>query len=643
VGALKQRIANVVYRLRAKSFAYTIGGAICVGLMAFGSSSANAQSPEYVPGEVLIKLRGKASAIQSQAFIGKSVSEKSMSLKGSWPGLNLHHFALKPGQKVEDAIAELKDDPNVEYIEPNYIIHRQSDGIEGNPVAMADVQAAAASDVTTFSQTLAPISLAQAWAAESNNASSPIVAVIDTGLDLTHDVFVNSGAIWTNAKETLNGIDDDANGYIDDIHGWNFVAGTNSPQDDDGHGTHCSGIVLGTSQDITASPIAAARVRIMPLKFLDSTGSGSTSDAIKAIYYAVNNGAKVLSNSWGGGGYSSSLVTAIAYANDNKVAFVAAAGNASSNNDSTPTYPANYVVPNMISVAATSDSDAFASFSNFGITTVNLGSPGVSIWSTYKNNGYARASGTSMATPFVAGIAALILRESPSLTGYEVKNLIYGGAQAISSLATKTSTKSRINVYNSLIAAKAATPTGSQPKYDASANREPASASSSSSGGAAGGAAGCGLVAKAFSDSDGDDQGGPFKNLIFFGVLVLLAAPIAVAMALRNREISAAEHRRHPRFQVESSVVLKLGDRQLTGQVSTISMGGVQIDTDAWLEKGGIVKMSICSPDGKEQIEVEGAVVWSSEQKSYGVQFSNADAGIRSTISSWTRGLVKAS
>ena len=130
---------------------------------------------------------------------------------------------------------------------------------------------------------------------------TPVVAVIDTGLDYNHEVFVDANAVWRNTDEIAsNGIDDDGNGYIDDIRGWNFVANNNNPMDDEDHGTHVSGIVLGISQNIFATTLAAAKIKIMPLKFLDSSGSGATSDAVEAIYYAIANGATVINASWGG-------------------------------------------------------------------------------------------------------------------------------------------------------------------------------------------------------------------------------------------------------------------------------------------------------------------------------------------------------
>jgi subtilisin family serine protease len=596
---------------------------------------------EYREGEVIVKLKGTSKSLKAQAFVGRVVSQKAMTLRGSWHGLNMHHFKVSKGEKVEDLVNQLNKDPDVEYAEPNYIVRRLNVGGEGQPMPFAQVQNTAAGEAgsvsasTTSTLTNAPIQMADAWAQMTPDLTPPVVAIIDTGVDLYHSAFVNSGALWVNSDEIAsNGIDDDGNGYIDDVNGWNFAYSNNSPLDDDGHGTHVAGIVLGTTQDIFASPIQPAKIRIMTLKFLDATGAGSTSDAVNAIYYAVNNGAKVLNNSWGGGGYSASLLEAISYAYTRDTIFVAAAGNSSSNNDQSPTYPANYTVPNIMSIAATSDLDGFASFSNFGASTVGVGSPGVSILSTYPGNATYRMSGTSMATPFVSGVAALMVREQPSMNGYQLKNILYGVSTQISSLVNKTSTQARINVYYSLMNAKSASISSSQPAFD-SGTRAPSSSGGASMGG------GCGLVMKTLDGGgDGSELSGPQKNLAFFGLLAILISPILLSIALRQR--AGKNLRRYTRYQIDSQVRVRFGDRELVGSVSTISLGGIQLNTDAWLEKGGVVKMAIQSPDGKDSLEVEGMVVWSEEQKRYGVQFANANENVLASISRWTQSLLKA-
>lgn len=624
-----------------------------IPLLAFAQ---HGPKPEYVPGELIVKLKVKSKSERGQAFMSKAFHTKAMKLKGSWNKLNMHHFSLKAGQSVDQAIAELRSDPDVEYAEPNYIVRRQSTGLEGTPVPMDEVFQANANAAQTpsdsvgafssqsslgFTQTYAPIQLEEGWAeavsASFTSVEPTVVAVIDTGLDFEHDVFQASQAIWANPNEELNGLDDDRNGYVDDIHGWNFYSNTNSPQDDDGHGTHVSGIVLGATQSITTLPLAEAKVKIMPLKFLGSDGSGTTADAIKAIYYAVNNGARVLNNSWGGGGYSAGLLEAIAYAYEQRVVFVAAAGNMGSNNDSAPTYPANYPVPNLISIAATSDTDSLASFSNYGAQTVHMGAPGVQIYSTFPGNQFAKYSGTSMATPFVSGVAALMLRENPEMSGYQVKSLIFEGADPLASLNAKTTTQSRLNVYQSVLAAKGVSPSSEQPEFSmAAADRAPTAVEQQ--------ATGCGLVTKGVLDASGKGGPGgiaPEKNLAFFGLLLVLIAPVLLVVLLRSRK-RGIDKRRHPRYVVDSQVRVRFGDRELVGQVSTISLGGLQLNTDAWLANGGVVKMAIRSPDGRDEIEVEGRIVWSEANKRYGVQFAKTDAPIRHAIERWTQGLSKA-
>lgn len=596
------------------------------------------QAAEYVPGEIIIKLKGSSKTLKSQAFIGKAVSEKAMSLKGSWSGLNMHHFKLSSDAEMQQALNDLKNDPDVEFAEPNYILRSpgKAGGEQTTSLAAARQAAGASSVVGAYAQTAAPIHLSDAWNAASGNGSPVVVAVIDTGVDYNHEIFRDSGAIWSNPNEIPNnGIDDDGNGFVDDVRGWNFVAGNNDPMDDDNHGTHVAGIVLGATQDLLRYPMQPASIRIMPLKFLDASGIGTTSDAVKCIYYAVNNGARVLNNSWGGGGYSKSLLDAVAYAYSRRAIFVAAAGNSSLNNDVSPTYPASYPVPGVISVAATTDLDSFASYSNYGVSTVHMGSPGTSIWSSLPNQQYGRSSGTSMATPFVSGIAAMMLRENPSLSAYQVKQLIFSGAEIIPSLQNKTITKGRLNAHQSVLAAKSTAGSSEQPAYTA-ASRAPAAEEEM--------AGGCGLVKAMLDDAQGPS--GPHRNVAFFGLLLLLAAPILVAYSLRQK--SGKSRRRYPRYQISSQVKLSVGGRELTGNVSSISMGGLQLatdsaDPDSWLENGGVVSMVIKSPDGREEIQVAGKVVWSEEKKRYGVAFEGADSSVLNSIGRWTAGLLKAS
>ncbi|MCM2282299.1 MAG: S8 family serine peptidase [Bdellovibrionaceae bacterium] len=603
-------------------------------------SQATAQvTNDFVPGEVIVKLKSQPSSSGAQRFMGKATSLKGLQLRRSWSGINMHKFAAKPtasgSPDVQALVRELQADPEVEFAEPNYYVRAQSSGVE-REITAQEFQTMAVEGV--MSQTNAHIAAEAAWSILTPGQDAIVVAIIDTGLDYNHSVFVNSSAVWQNPLEVAgNGIDDDGNGYVDDVRGWNFVANSASPMDDDGHGTHVAGIVLGVTQNIQANPISQANIKIMPLKFLDGSGVGTTSDAIEAIYYASNNGAKVLNNSWGGGGYSQALVDAINYAYTKKVVFVAAAGNAANNNDANPTYPANYAFPNLISVAATNDWDSLASFSNFGQSSVHMGSPGVSILSTLPNNTYGYANGTSMATPFVSGLAALMLRESPTMNGYQIKQLILSAIDASSALTARVSTSGRLNVLTSVQKAQTTDPDPTMPAYtgsSAGAERAPAAAQM---------AGGCGLVGRSILELRNGGGSGPsatpMRNLAFFGLLMVLMAPVLISILLRKE--GARNNRRYDRFQIASDVRVRVGDRELVGQVSSISLGGVQLNADAWLEHGGIVTMQIVSPDGQDAIKVEGKVVWCEEQKRYGVAFQNAEEGALAAISRWTQGLLK--
>lgn len=618
---------------------------LCLAVVLSWTSSSVAQ--DYVEGEVLVKFKSNASG--SPQFASKANSS-SLNLKKSWGVMNMHHFQSKAGssQSVEQMVKNLKADPNVEYAEPNYIFKKQSTGIEGSKMTASQVQdikaenfsdavksSLSASSVGYF-QSSAPIQVVQAWSALSSSTYIPVVAIIDTGVDYFHEVFTDTNAIWSNTDEVGgNGIDDDGNGYIDDIRGWNFVNNSNNPMDDEDHGTHVAGIVLGISQDIFAATLAPAKVKIMPLKFLDSNGSGATSDAVEAIYYAIQNGASVINASWGGGSYSQALQDAILEAYNNRVSFVAAAGNASTNNDSSPTYPANYGVSNIISIAATSASDSMASFSNYGKQTVDIASPGVSILSTLPGNSYAYSSGTSMATPIVAGIVALMEREAGKpINGYQAAQILFTQNDAnVGNVSGKVTTDSRVNVLKAINFVKTNGVSDSQPD-----NGLDGAARSLASSGDAGGGGGCGLVSNINGD-DGDNTNGFGRALL----LLIVVSPFVLAMAMRMQRKEEEDRRAHDRYNITSEVRINVGDKELVGSVSCISLGGVKINTEALLQQGGIIEMNIMSPDGKEKVQVMGKVVWSQEKKAYGVQFCDMAETQSSSISSWTKGLVKAS
>jgi thermitase len=292
----------------------------------------------------------------------------------------------------------------------------------------------------------------RAWDITTGNPRT-LVAIIDTGIDFNHpDLKAN---LWVNAAEKNGrpGVDDDNNGIVDDIYGASFVDANKpvgSNLDDHGHGSHCAGTIGGTGNDGVGVAGVNWNVKIMGVKFLGGDGSGSLEGALKAIDYATKMGAKVLSNSWGGGGFSQLLKESIERSNTAGALFVAAAANDGSNNDNSPVYPANYEVPNIISVAAIDNKGRLASFSNYGAKTVHIAAPGVNIYSSLKNGAYESWSGTSMATPHVSGVAALLIGHEPTLTNLEVRQRILAAAKPLAGLRGKVSTAGMLNAYYTL-------------------------------------------------------------------------------------------------------------------------------------------------------------------------------------------------
>ncbi|MCX7749639.1 MAG: S8 family serine peptidase [Clostridia bacterium] len=289
------------------------------------------------------------------------------------------------------------------------------------------------------------ISAPAAWD-KFTGSTSVVVGVIDSGIDYNHpDLNAN---MWRNPGEIANnGIDDDGNGYIDDVYGWDFSNNDNDPMDDNSHGTHCAGTIAGVGNNGVGVAGVSWRAKLAALKFLSASGSGSTSAAIQAVQYANMMGFPITSNSWGGGGYSQALKDAIALGG----LFVAAAGNSGTNNDSSPHYPSSYDCDNILAVAATDSSDALASFSCYGKTSVDIAAPGVGIWSCIPGNSYGSKSGTSMATPHVAGAAVLLKGYNNTLSAKDLKLSLLSGADKLSNLDDKVAIGGRLNVNKSLL------------------------------------------------------------------------------------------------------------------------------------------------------------------------------------------------
>ncbi len=610
------------------------------------SSNVFAESAKVVPGEYIIKM--KSANVGAQSFQQqKSTTDKALrilsalgkdvEIKRSFSSSSMVQLKTNSKAKVDF----LKNHPDVEFIEPNYLL--SIGPVDITPMGVAPV------GTDTYTQSYSAVQVTEAWAIAKpyNNATAKtIVAVVDTGLDMTHGVFADSNSIWTNTTELngLPGVDDDHNGYVDDIHGWNFVARSNSIYDDNEHGTHVSGIILGVGQDILAYPVRESRTTIMPLKFLDGNGSGSTADAVSAIDYAISMGAKVINNSWGGNSYSRALHEAYTNAYNHNVVLVSAAGNSNVDIGSTPMYPAALDVPSNIVVAATSDSDTKASFSNYNTSLVHVAAPGVAIVSTVPAMGfscmapgcYQMLSGTSMAAPFVAGLAALVIREAPQLSAYQVKGIIKTQVDVVSGLATRVQTSGRVNVLKAIQSAIAnVSTTNWSPSYVATYSTDSSSLASNSSAPKSG----CGMV-KMVSAAAANDSGGPSSGdlILIFSVILL---PVVSAIALsRKKSVSVqsaapAYQRKFDRFKLAKDIVIKVGDQVVQSVSESISVGGLSFANAANFEKGQKIKVQIAG----HTEDIEGEIVWCSQKNSFGVKFLTLTENLKSQMEFWTAGM----
>ncbi len=455
---------------------------------------------EFKAGEVIVKYRdGVVRPRESMNLLYHSAGVRAVRhFRGNMKGFE--HVILDENVKVQDAIAEFERNPMVDYAQPNYIIRISPQELEpqqgipcipgfdipgcdpdaklpclfpgipfppgcedggggfpgdpgnpdepGNPgktkpeVAPApeEVNPPVADPNLSKAYGLGKIGADQAWASHKGSKDM-VVAVIDTGIDYNHEDL--SFNVWRNPNPTKG-----------DVTGFDFIHNDGLPYDDQGHGTHCAGTVGAVGGNGVGVSGVSQRVSIMGVKFLSAEGSGTTDGAIKSIDYAVQNGAKVLSNSWGGpmDGQNRALQDSITRAQDKGVLFIAAAGNDGKDNDnsSRASYPAAFDNENIIAVAATDDKDGMAFFSNYGKVSTDVGAPGVNVYSLAPKNRYASMSGTSMACPHVAGAAALLWSKNPSWDWRKVKQVLMDTADQVPALAGKTVTGGRINVLSAL-------------------------------------------------------------------------------------------------------------------------------------------------------------------------------------------------
>jgi len=395
-----------------------------------------------------------ANIISSLTSIQGVKSATRISKKGG-----IYKFVVEDGADTLSVIAELNRQRYVFFTENDQVL--SIDQVQPNDPKYVN------GDLWGIDKINAPI----AWET-TTGSNSVVVCVIDTGVDYTHEDLAPN--MWFNPGETgtdqngndkaTNGIDDDGNGYIDDVHGINAITGSGDPMDDNDHGTHCAGTVGGVGNNGVGVVGVNHQVSIMACKFLGASGGGSLSDALTCMDYALEMGATLTSNSWGGGGFSQAMSNLLDIAQQNGQIFVAAAGNSASNNDQFPHYPSSYPHDIVVAVASTTISDTLSFFSCYGETSVDLGAPGSNIWSTIPGNDYASFSGTSMATPHVAGAFAILYAVSPSASAQFLKQVVLSSGQPLDALDGITVSGKRLDVSAAIEALSAPpAPTPSPP------------------------------------------------------------------------------------------------------------------------------------------------------------------------------------
>jgi subtilisin family serine protease len=357
--------------------------------------------------------------------------------------LDVHRCSIPTGMDVEAAVRAFAADPAVAWAEPNYVYTASRTPNDPRFGELWGLENPGDTDID------AP----EAWDRQTGSRDV-IVAIIDTGVDYGHEDLRDNA--WRNPGESgsgreTNGRDDDGNGFVDDVFGWDFAGRDNDPMDDNGHGTHVAGTIAAAGDNRTGVAGVAWSASIMALKFLNANGSGNAADAIQAIEYAAHHGARILNNSWGGGGFSQALHDAIDLARQHDALFVAAAGNSGRDNDAAPEYPASYDLPNVLAVAASDRQDGLAGFSNYGLATVHLAAPGVDILSAAPGNGYRVLSGTSMATPHASGVAALLRAQLPQATHRQIMIRMAGSVDPLPHLEDRTWSGGRLNAASALL------------------------------------------------------------------------------------------------------------------------------------------------------------------------------------------------
>lgn len=383
---------------------------------------------EHIEGELLVKLPEEGDVAELSQDYGATAVE-TIRFEGemakSFDG-KLVRMRLPDGISTAQGIALLEKDPRVIYADANDVVSAQATPNDLDPSLWG----------------LKKIEAEAAWDTVKGSRNGPIVAVIDSGIDANHaDLKAN---LWTNPREVADGRDNDDNDIVDDLHGYNAINGSGDPDDDNHHGTHCSGTIAGVGNNGIGVVGVNWEGQILAGKFLGANGKGSTANAVKAIGYATAKGARIQSHSWGsGGGWGNRALEDVMRSSPSL--HICAAGNDGKDTDYSPQYPSAFDLDNVVAVAATDWNDNLADFSNFGAASVDLAAPGVGIKSTVPGGGYESMSGTSMATPHVSGVAALIATAIPGITNDQLKNRLLSSVDVLPQLGGACVSGGRLN------------------------------------------------------------------------------------------------------------------------------------------------------------------------------------------------------
>ncbi len=407
----------------------------------------------------IVKIKGSQENFLQR--MNRNVSNFSKKILKAHQTQNGSYLKIEESDWNSDVASFLKNDSQVEYVEPNWIIRLKNTPVENGDAKILipptdnlfgkqwGLQNTGKNGGIFGSSAGEDINILKAW--DLTKGSEDVkVAVIDTGVDYRHPDLKDQMDVNEQELNGTKGVDDDGNGFVDDVYGYDFSNNDGDPADGHSHGTHCAG-VIGASHDGKGTVGVMAKVKIIGIKFMSDRGEGESIDAIKSIDYAVLRGAKVLSNSWGGDEYSKALEEAILRAHSKGVVFVAASGNESNNNDKKPVYPASYNLPNMITVGSFSGSGSASGFSNYGMNSVHVFAPGSSIISTVPNGRYTSMSGTSMACPHVAGVVGLMVSLNPRMTPEEIRSKLIFSSKQNNKLIKKSVSNGRVDAYNALL------------------------------------------------------------------------------------------------------------------------------------------------------------------------------------------------